>query len=60
VVRSSHVGTGDRRGVIKEVRGEAGGPPYVVGWEDGHEGLFFPGPDATIETSRTEQRTVPR
>jgi len=25
-------------------------PPYQVRWtEDGHEGLFFPGPDALVE-----------
>jgi hypothetical protein len=35
---------------ILEVRGEQGGPPYLVRWSsDGHEGLFFPGPDASIE-----------
>jgi Domain of unknown function (DUF1918) len=35
--------------VILEVRGADGEPPYVVRWaEDGHEGLFFPGTDASV------------
>jgi hypothetical protein len=49
VVRGHHVGDTDRRGEIVEVHGADGAPPYVVRWSDGHEGLFFPGPDATVE-----------
>lgn len=49
IVRSTHVGEPDRDGEVLEVRGEQGAPPYVVRWsETGHEGLFFPGPDAVI------------
>jgi hypothetical protein len=49
VVRSTHVGEPDRDGEILEVHGPDGGPPYLVRWsEDGHEGLFFPGPDTQI------------
>jgi hypothetical protein len=32
-----------------EVRGDNGGPPYLVRYPDGHEGLVFPGPDCVIE-----------
>ena len=31
-----------------EVRGDDGGPPYVVKWSDGHEGLVYPGADAHV------------
>ena len=31
-----------------EVRGADGGPPYVVRWADGHEGLVYPGDDAHV------------
>lgn len=35
---------------ILEVRGKDGQPPYLVRWGDtGHEGLVFPGPDATVQ-----------
>ena len=27
---------------IIEVRGEDGGPPYLVRWSDGHESSFYP------------------
>ena len=43
------MGQADRVGRIVEVRGPGGAPPYVVRFEDGHEGLVFPGPDAVVE-----------
>ncbi|KAJ6015403.1 hypothetical protein N7540_009994 [Penicillium herquei] len=36
---------------IIEVRGADGNPPYLVRFEDGHEGLVFPGPDDQIENA---------
>jgi hypothetical protein len=42
VVKGRHVGDPDRTGVIIKVIGEAGGPPYLVRWSDGHESSFFP------------------
>lgn len=49
VIRSAHVDEPVRDGEILEVHGENGGPPYVVRWSDnGHEGLIFPGPDASV------------
>ncbi len=50
VVKGHHVGEPDRDCKILEVRGREGGPPYFVRWDDdGHEGLFFPGSDASVE-----------
>lgn len=37
-----------REGEILEVQGEDGSPPYLVRWDDGHEGVVFPGTDAHI------------
>jgi hypothetical protein len=48
IVHGTHVDDKVKDGEILEVRGKDGAPPYVVRWEDGHEGLVFPGPDATI------------
>jgi Domain of unknown function (DUF1918) len=48
-IRGKHAGEGGRSGQIVDVRGPDGDPPYLVHWSDGHEGLFFPGPDAAIE-----------
>lgn len=50
VIRGHHVGEPDRDCEVLEVRGREGEPPYVVRWGDsGHEGLFFPGPDAYVQ-----------
>jgi Domain of unknown function (DUF1918) len=60
LIRGHHVGEPEREALILEVRGADGGPPYVVKWlSDGHEGLFFPGSDATIEhrPEATEAKT---
>jgi hypothetical protein len=49
VVRGHFVDAPDRDAVVLEVRGPDGEPPYLVRWsEDGHEGLFFPGSDASV------------
>jgi len=42
-----------REGDVVEVRGTDGGPPYLIRWNDGHEGLTYPGPDAHV-VSRDE------
>ena len=49
VVKGRHVGDQDRTGVIIEVRGEAGGPPYLVRWSDGHESSFYPASGTVAE-----------
>jgi len=49
VVKGRHVGDQDRTGVIIEVRGEAGGPPYLVQWSDGHESSFYPATGTVAE-----------
>ncbi|WP_237770091.1 dsRBD fold-containing protein [Ornithinimicrobium sp. CNJ-824] len=38
-----------------EVRGEDGGPPYVVEWSDGHTGLLFPGPGSVLHVSERHE-----
>jgi Rv2632c-like/Domain of unknown function (DUF1918) len=48
VVAAAMLGGHVRDGEIIEVSSD-GGPPYLVRWsDDGHETLFFPGPDAHI------------
>jgi hypothetical protein len=48
-VHGKVVGAQDKYGEILEVRGENGGPPYVVRFTDGHESLVYPGPDCVVE-----------
>jgi Domain of unknown function (DUF1918) len=49
VVRGRHVGDEDRKGVIVEIHGDHGGPPYLIQWEDGHQSVFFPSCDTLAE-----------
>ena len=49
IVHGRTVGATDRHGVILEVRGEGGSPPYVVRFDDGHETVVFPGGDFSVE-----------
>ena len=49
VVRGRHVGDADREGVIIEIHGNGGTPPYLVRWEDGHESVFSPSSDTQVE-----------
>jgi hypothetical protein len=51
-VHGNAVGQPDHSGEIVEVHGAAGGPPYLVRFDDGHTGLCFPGPDAVVEHSK--------
>ncbi|MEV4416317.1 DUF1918 domain-containing protein [Catellatospora sp. NPDC049609] len=48
-IHGKTVGARDQHGEIIKVRGPHGGPPYRVRFNDGHEGLVYPGPDAVIE-----------
>jgi Domain of unknown function (DUF1918) len=50
VVHGHHLGEAERDAEIIEVLGANGDPPFRVRWsEDGHESLFFPGSDASVE-----------
>jgi hypothetical protein len=45
---------------ILEVHGPDGSPPYLVRWsDDGHEGLVFPGSDASIEHFEHQEGSAP-
>ena len=49
LVRGRKVGDPERSGVIVDVRGADGAPPYVVRWDgDQREHLIFPGSDAVM------------
>ena len=49
IVRGHHIGDEDRRGVITEVHGKDGAPPYLVQWDNGHESVFMPSSDSVVE-----------
>jgi hypothetical protein len=49
IVHGRTVGSTDRHGVILEVRGQGGTPPYLVRFDDGHETIMYPGGDFAVE-----------
>jgi Domain of unknown function (DUF1918) len=49
IVKGAHLGDPERKGVITEVHGANGAPPYLVRWGDGRETSFFPSSDALVE-----------
>ncbi len=50
VIHSHREGEPGRDCEVLAVRGTDGGSPYLVRWGDtGHESLFFPGSDATVQ-----------
>ena len=49
IVKGIHLGDPERKGVITEVHGAGGAPPYLVRWSDGRETSFFPSSDAVVE-----------
>jgi hypothetical protein len=57
VVRGRHVDDEVREGVITEIHGENGAPPYLVRWKDSHESVFFPSSDTLIEHHPAGQRS---
>jgi len=49
IIRSKHVGVGERSGEIVEILNDPAGKHYRVRWDDGHETTFFPSSDPTVQ-----------
>ena len=48
IVESAVLDSPRRRGEVLEVIGEGARQHYHVRWDDGHESVYFPGPDARV------------
>jgi len=60
VLEGVHVGEPRRVGVITQLRGANGEPPYVVRWlDDDHESLVYPGPEARVEPPHAPRAAGP-
>ena len=56
VIKGTHVDQSDQRGLITEVHGADGAPPYVVRWlATGHVATVIPGPDAVVVTAAEQK-----
>jgi Domain of unknown function (DUF1918). len=49
VVEATTLDRGRRHGEVLEVLGTGDAEHYRVRWEDGHESIFYPGPDARVQ-----------
>ena len=49
VVETAVLAAARRRGEVLEVIGEGQRERYRVRWADGHESVYFPGPDARVQ-----------
>jgi hypothetical protein len=50
IIRGHRINEAAREAVVLEARGADNHAPFMVRWlDDGHEGLFFPGPDAVVK-----------
>ena len=50
IIKGHRLGEPDRDCEVVRVDGAEGAPPYMVRWDDtGHECLFFPGSDASVQ-----------
>ncbi len=56
VVKGTTTELADQRGLITEVHGADGAPPYVVRWlANGHVATVFPGSDAIVVTAAEQE-----
>jgi len=61
VIKGTTTELADQRGLITEVHGADGAPPYVVRWlASGHVATVFPGSDALIVTAGEQQQADER
>lgn len=50
IIRGHHIGEPERDAEVLEVLGTDGTPPFIVRWsDDGREGVFYPGSDASVQ-----------
>ncbi len=56
VIKGHRVGEPDRQCEVLEVRGDDGGSPYYVRWDDGSEALIYPGSDAMVAPATRRKR----
>ncbi|MFC5995815.1 DUF1918 domain-containing protein [Pseudonocardia hispaniensis] len=48
VINTSVLDVPPRRGEVLEVLGSADTAHYRVRWQDGHESIYYPGPDSQV------------
>ncbi|BBX99138.1 DUF1918 domain-containing protein [Mycobacterium lacus] len=60
VIKGTTTELADQRGLITEVHGTDGAPPYVVRWPNDHVTTVFPGSDALVVTAAEQEQADER
>jgi hypothetical protein len=61
VIKGTTTELADQRGLITEVHGADGAPPYLVRWlSTGHVATVFPGSDAIVVTAAEQEQADER
>ncbi|HTX94644.1 MAG TPA: DUF1918 domain-containing protein [Mycobacterium sp.] len=61
VIKGTTTELADQCGLIEEVQGADGAPPYVVRWRgNGHVATVFPGSDAIVVTAAEQEQADER
>ena len=53
VIETAHLDAARRHGEVVEVIGQDDRRHYRVRWQDGHESVYFPGPDARVQDQKS-------
>ncbi|WP_261558748.1 DUF1918 domain-containing protein [Frankia tisae] len=56
LIQKKLLGRGERHGVIIELRGDGGKPPYIVRWDDGSQAWYVPNTDLPVEVRPSRDR----
>jgi hypothetical protein len=56
IVDGHRIGEARRIGEILELLGESGHEHYRVRWDDGHETVFYPSSDSTIQKAKPRRK----
>ncbi len=56
IVEGHRIGEARRIGEILELLGEPGHEHYRVCWDDGHESVFYPSSDSTIQKAERRKK----
>jgi hypothetical protein len=60
VIETAQLDAHRRQGEVVEVIGQDDRRHYRVRWQDGHESVYFPGPDCRVTTEPDRKSRSPR
>ena len=59
LIRTGSLDRPSRQGTVRNVLGERDAEHFLVGWDDGHESLLYPGPDTQVIPAQVSREQPP-